>query len=249
MRLLSEPLLHFLLIGAAMFGLYGWLNHGKAQGDALHVVHITAQEVDWLKTIWTRQWQRPPTDSELKGVLAEYIREELLSREARALQLDVDDTVVRRVLAQKMEFLVNNSMQLPQPAEADVREYYQAHRARYRQPPRVTFSQDNALFPNDMTGDQVEIAKIFGSEFARQVIALEPGHWTVSSSFGAINVHVTERQPGRVPELAEIHDTILDDWKSEQQQAADKEYIAVLLKKYDLVVDESVKPLLTEVTL
>jgi hypothetical protein len=59
-------------------------------------VRITANEVEWLKQTWARQWQRPPSDEELMGLVAGYLKETLLAREARALGLDESDTVVRR---------------------------------------------------------------------------------------------------------------------------------------------------------
>ncbi|MCK7481125.1 MAG: hypothetical protein M0C28_30925 [Candidatus Moduliflexus flocculans] len=81
-----EPLVHFLIAGALLFAAYAWLNRGADDlaGSAERTVRITANEVEWLKQTWARQWQRPPSDDELKGLVAGYLKETLLAREARA---------------------------------------------------------------------------------------------------------------------------------------------------------------------
>ena len=108
---LKEPLLHFLVAGGVLFGAYAWLNHGAPENSA-GVVRITASEVAWLKETWARQWQRAPDDRELQGLVADYLREELLAREARAMGLDEGDTIVRRRLAQKMTFLLEDTARI-----------------------------------------------------------------------------------------------------------------------------------------
>src|SRR5688572_26412834 len=103
MKLLREPLLHFALVGALIFGSYAWLNRGESPAsDADRTIRITERELTWLADTSARTWQRAPNESEFEGLIADYLREELLAREARELGLDRDDTVVRRRLAQKM---------------------------------------------------------------------------------------------------------------------------------------------------
>ena len=62
-----------------------------------------------MAATFTRTWQRPPTETELKGLVDDYVREEIATREALAMGLDRDDTVIRRRLRQKLEFLVEDS--------------------------------------------------------------------------------------------------------------------------------------------
>jgi hypothetical protein len=93
-----------------LFAAYAWLNRGG--GAAPDAVCITTAEVHWLQEMWARQWQRPPNEQELRGLIADYVKEALLAREARALGLDEHDTVVRRRLAQKLEFLVQDTAHL-----------------------------------------------------------------------------------------------------------------------------------------
>ena len=77
MKLLREPLAHFLVAGTLLFAGHAWLNRGTehSASEAAGVVRLTANEVEWLKQSWTRQWQRPPAGDELKGLVADYLKE------------------------------------------------------------------------------------------------------------------------------------------------------------------------------
>ena len=103
-RLLSEPLVHFAILGAAFFGL-SWPSSPEPAGEQ---IVVTAGRIEHLSTMFARTWQRPPTAKELKGLIDDYVKEEVLSREAIKLKLDQDDTIIRRRLRQKMEFLAED---------------------------------------------------------------------------------------------------------------------------------------------
>ena len=83
-RLVREPLVHFVVLGALMFGAYAWLNRGASPRPEIEAttVRITTKEVAWLADTWVRQRQRPPTQEELRSLVRDSLREELLSREA-----------------------------------------------------------------------------------------------------------------------------------------------------------------------
>jgi parvulin-like peptidyl-prolyl cis-trans isomerase-like protein len=141
MKLLREPLLHFAVAGGLLFAAYAVLNRGESLSGADRTIRITERELAWLTDTSARAWQRAPDESELQGLVAEYLREELLAREARALELDRDDTVVRRRLAQKMSFILEDTARLASPTEADLRARFDAGRARFRSTPQSTFRQ------------------------------------------------------------------------------------------------------------
>jgi hypothetical protein len=156
MRYFKEPLLHFLIIGGVLFLLYGWLNPDaeEAGADPSRTVHITAAEIDWLKQTWMRQRQRPPSEPEFRGVVGEYILEVLLAREAIALGLDENDTVVQRRLAQKMAFIVENTAQLAEPDDETLHRFHQTHSGLFQAPARVSFS--HIYFNPDRRGTATE---------------------------------------------------------------------------------------------
>lgn len=139
---LKEPLLHFLLVGAALFSASAWFGgSGDGAREANREVVVTQGRVHSLTQAFTRQWNRAPSHDELDALVRAFVREEVMAREALALGLDRDDTVVRRRLAQKMEFLSDDVEALAEPAEDELRAWLAAHPERFRTEPRYTFSQ------------------------------------------------------------------------------------------------------------
>ena len=100
-RFLREPLVHFLLLGAVIFGAFKFISRETIEPGK---ILITQGRIESLATAFSRTWRRPPTASELEGLLRDYVREEVFAREAVALGLDKDDTIIRRRLHQKLEW-------------------------------------------------------------------------------------------------------------------------------------------------
>jgi hypothetical protein len=151
-RLFREPLFHFILIGAAIFAAYAWFNRGdeNIETDA-HTIHVRQEDVAWIKDIWSRQWHRDPTQEELHGLVADYLREELLAREAHEMKLDDNDLVLRHRLAQKLTFLIEDAVQVAEPSDQELRAIYVAHPENFQSSARITFSQ--IYFNPDTRGD------------------------------------------------------------------------------------------------
>jgi hypothetical protein len=139
-RLLREPLLHFLLLGGLLFGLYQWLGGPDASAAGGDVV-VTEGRIRNLTDTFSRTWQRPPTAEELNGLIEDYIREEVLYREGVALGLDRDDTIIRRRLRQKLEFVSEDAANALEPTDAELAEFLAKNADRYRVESRLTFSQ------------------------------------------------------------------------------------------------------------
>ena len=135
---LREPLLHFLLIGAVLFLAFEW--RGRT-GPASNRIVITSGQIDSLTAGFARVWQRPPTDQELKGLLDDYVREEIATREATTMGLDRDDTVIRRRLRQKFEFLMDEAADAAPPTDDDLRRWMEKHPDRFQTEPEVAFRQ------------------------------------------------------------------------------------------------------------
>jgi hypothetical protein len=136
-RLLREPLVHFLLIGAALFAVYGLVGKGSAGSPATIV--ITKSQIASLATDFSHTWQRSPTPDELEGLIQDRLREEVYYREAMALGLDKDDAIVRHRLRQKMEFISEDVGAQPAPTDAELEAYLQAHADAFRAGPRFAF--------------------------------------------------------------------------------------------------------------
>jgi hypothetical protein len=136
-RWLRDPLSHFLLAGAGLFLLYALVSDGGGAREDRIVV--SEARVTSLAETFQRTWMRPPTREELRGLVDDYVMEEILYREALALGLDRDDLVVRRRMRQKMEFL--SEVAVPEPGEADLAAHLEAHPERFALPPRTSFTQ------------------------------------------------------------------------------------------------------------
>lgn len=139
-RLLKEPLLHFLLLGAGLFLAYGLMPKSPGSGEPGKII-VTQGQIEHLATGFAKTWQRPPTAQELEGLVRDWVREEVYSREAMALGLDKDDTVIRRRLRQKMEFVSDDIVTQTEPSDADLAAYLQAHPDSFRVEQRFTFRQ------------------------------------------------------------------------------------------------------------
>lgn len=141
-RLLREPLLHFLVLGAALFGLYAYLNNDEAAAvsDERQIV-VTEGKIEHLAALFSRTWQRPATRQELEGLVNDYIREEAAYREGTAMGLDQNDTIIRRRIRQKLDFVVDDLASQLQPSDEDLQKYSEEHPEKFRVDSRLTFRQ------------------------------------------------------------------------------------------------------------
>jgi hypothetical protein len=151
MKWLREPLVHFLFIGAALFVLYEFVGKQDTE-DPERVITITAGEIDWLTGSWKKRWNRPPTEEERKALIKHYIREMILYREALAMGLDQNDTIIRRRLAQKLEFLTQDLIRPQPPTEDDLQGYFKTHMDRYQSPSLITLT--HVFLDPDKRGNQ-----------------------------------------------------------------------------------------------
>lgn len=154
MAVLREPLVHFLLLGALLFGLYGLVN-GSTPGLATPShIEVDAPAIARLKADWQRQWGGEPTPAELQTLIDQYIHDEVFYREALALGFDQNDIIVRRRLIQKMEFLAEDVSALREPTDEELQVYLADHGDRYYLPGRVSFAQ--VYFSGELRGDRAE---------------------------------------------------------------------------------------------
>jgi hypothetical protein len=137
--LLKEPLLHFLLIGAALFLCFDGGGAGSLVGKPRIVV--TSGRIEHLAAAYASAWRRPPNEVELKGLIDDWVQEEIAVREAVAAGLDRDDAIVRRRLRQKFEVMAEEDDGRDAPTQADLAAYLRNHADRFTPPATVSFDQ------------------------------------------------------------------------------------------------------------
>lgn len=138
-KLLREPLLHFLLLGALLFVLYNFVS--GARGGADRRIVITNATVAGLVQNFMGTWQRAPTPSELKGLVSDRIREEVLYRDGVDMGLERDDIVIRRRVLQKLDIISEESADQQTPSDAALQAWLKDHADRYAQPAILDFDQ------------------------------------------------------------------------------------------------------------
>ena len=139
LKLMREPLFHFLILGAGVFVIYFAVNNSVSKPADRIVVDET--QMQRLAEQFQRTWMRPPTRPELQALAEDFVKEEILYREAQALGLDEDDLVIRRRLRQKMEFLNADLVEVQAPTEAQLLAYFDANQDRFRRPDRFSIQQ------------------------------------------------------------------------------------------------------------
>jgi len=153
MKILREPLVHFLLLGAVLFLIFGLTNQTGITGSDKRVV-VSAGRVEQLATVFGKIWQRPPTSEELKGLIDDFVLEEIYYRQAVAMGIDRDDTIIRRRLRQKLEFLTDDVSTFVEPTDEELAAYLADNQEKFRSSTTYTFQQ--FYFNPEKHGDNTE---------------------------------------------------------------------------------------------
>jgi hypothetical protein len=138
-RLLREPLIQFLLAGGLIFAVYELADPPVGRVDAANEIVLTKDDVRQLAIAWLAQGRAPPTPEQMRALVEQKVSKEILSREAVALGLDQNDEIIKRRLAQKMDFLTADIAALQEPDNAELRKWFAQHADRFAFPPRISF--------------------------------------------------------------------------------------------------------------
>jgi peptidyl-prolyl cis-trans isomerase C len=150
-RLLREPLVHFLIIGAALFAVYQYLQPDRGAAPAADEIQLSADELGQLALLFRAQWRREPTTEEFSLMVEQKVQAEVLYREALALGLDQNDEIVKRRMAQKMQFLAEDVAAAQEPTTGDLKAWYATQTDKFAMPKRVRFR--HLYFSPDRRGE------------------------------------------------------------------------------------------------
>ncbi len=255
---LSEPLLHFVVLGGLLFVLDHIL---VTRADDPHTIVVSADVNKELIEIFAGSRSRPPTPEELKALQKVWLDNEVLYREGLANGLDRGDQMLRDRIIFKSMGVIETTVKVQMPADNVLRAWFEQHRDKYDEVPRISFEEAalsdangedrvrsfvkalNAGTPGDaQAGLRVfkarpvsTIDQAYGAEFAKSLQALPLNSWTaLQTRDGWRAIRVTEVRPGVPADFAQKYSTILADWKdanaSDQRTAAVRE----LWKKYNI---------------
>ena len=138
-RWLREPLLHFLLLGVALFAVYGYINRGRAGIESSKQIVLSMDDLRQMDIYFVSQWHRQPTPEELSNMVDDRVRQEVLYREALAMGLDKYNEIVKRRMAQKMQFLAEDVAAAHEPTTAELRAWFAKHPDKFAMPSRYSF--------------------------------------------------------------------------------------------------------------
>ena len=257
MRVLREPLVHFAVLGAIVFGIGAWMRPGPAP------VTVSADAVEALVRAHEQRAGRTATAEERAALTEQAADDEALYREAVALRLDEGDPVIRRRLVEKMRLLVVSSADIAAPTSGELAAYRTAHPDRYAGASTVSLTQvflrraDHARTTDVLAqlrsganpaglGDpfphggvlkrrtEASLAGLFGQAFAHTATQLPTGVWTgpVTSSFGVHLVRVDAREAS----VEATDDAVRRDLEAERRTAAGAAAVAALRERYHVSV-------------
>ncbi len=263
-----EPLIHFALLGVALFGLFRLV----APRPSATIV-VSEETVERLRTQQTRRLGREPDPAELDAAIQTWADGELLYREAIALGLDRGDPIVRRRLVQKMQFLFEEAEAVPEPSDAELEAWIAEHRDRFEQAPRYGFTHvfvasssrvtpeaelaaieqdladgaDPATLGEAFVLGQVMTAKTvadldrqFGKGFGGALAKLPKDGWhRVRSIYGWHLVHVDELLPGRLASVDEVRSQAREGSMQQTREAQRDRALAELRSRYEIVVESA----------
>jgi hypothetical protein len=151
-KVLREPLVHFLGLGALIFIANGLLHPAVRNDDRR--IEVTRADMDRIRAVYAQQWGGAAGNADMPNLLDNFIRSEILFREGAALGLGTDDSVLRNRIVQKMEFLLQDASAIAQPTEAEMADYLASHAAAYRIPEQITFA--HIFFSTSLRADHAE---------------------------------------------------------------------------------------------
>ena len=153
-RWAREPLLHFLLLGIVLFAIDGYLHRGRGGVEPSRRIALTLDDLRMMEGYFESQWHRPPTLEEFNAMVEDKVRDEVLYREALAMGLDKDDTIVKRRMAQKMQFLAEDVATAHEPSGADLKDWFEKNSEKFALPSRYSFR--HLYFSPDKRGKNAE---------------------------------------------------------------------------------------------
>ncbi|MXO61256.1 hypothetical protein GRI89_17060 [Altererythrobacter salegens] len=261
-RLVREPLVHFIALGALIFAAWYWINPPRPPVDE---IVIDQPQLDHLKALWKAEWKRDPSPDDVKAIIDRHLRKEIFYLEAMRMNLDQNDEIIKRRLAQKMEAVAGDVSRLMKPVTDDELRIYMKRRPDlFAQPQSIGFRQvlfltsersaalatlaalregnpvpeaqeDRMGVPNDwgVTAGP-DIANAFGDDFAAELAKVPVGKWEgpIASGYGLHLVYVDKREDAHQPSFESVRPYVQREYDYQAQRDAEQAAYDALRKRY-----------------
>ena len=263
---LSDPVTSFVIAGTAIFIFSGLFSDTEIS----RVVEINESEVQRLSGSWRMQRNRDPGSDDLKEIVERYVKDEIYFREAQRLGLDVNDSIIRRRLVQKLTFLTDDIATIQPLDESALREYFEENHEDYRVPERFSFSHryfstdhredarsdasaalsssikdDPFMLQKSYTGKSLsQIRGFLGEEFANALAQLEARsipQGPIKSAYGWHTVTLKKVEASYTPNFEILADRVARDAALAIRTNANEDYYEELRARYEVIYPDYLK--------
>jgi hypothetical protein len=256
MRLSREPLLHFTLLGAMIFGADAVLHPAAKEEKVITVTKAMRQS--FIEN-FDEDKLRSPSDDQLQKMIDSWVASEILYREGKALGVDRGDEMMRDRIAFKMQLMIFDQIRVPQPAEEQLRAWFAENHARFDEPERVSFyvtpPTDQATARHQLEDIVQEheseelqqqtrailarpvasIAPSFGEEFRDALLTMQQGQWKVLRSKDGWHVaRLDSRRQGTPANLETVREEAAKIWHTEETRKLAWEAVKRLKTSYQV---------------
>lgn len=265
-KILKEPLLHFLLIGLALFIIYANIND-KTQLVDDNTLHVSKSDLQKLSQSFVDGRGREPDEIEMKKLLDRFIKNEIFYLEALKKGLDKNDVTIKDHLSKKMKFVLDDLSMIKKPTEVELQKYLTDNADMFKEYNKISFNQ--VMFKRDEAkkargesikfleklrtkkslkvaniGDLIEIdehklEKALGHEFGDEIFHAETKQWLgpFATKYGYHLVYIHSITEGEVPKLSDIKDTVEDKLIKKRRLKANKVSYKKLKDSYEIIID------------
>jgi hypothetical protein len=256
----SEPLVHFTLLGGLIFAADAVL-HPPAKDE--RVVTVTKALRQSLIDNFDEDKERVPFAAELQNMIDNWVAAEILFREGKALGLDRGDEMIHDRVAYKLQLLIFDQSQVPQPTEEQLHAWFEANRARFDEPARVGFyltpATDEATARQQLADIRAghessdlrakarailarpvpSLAASFGDGFSAALVGLPLNEWSVlQSNEGWHVVRLDSMRDGNPVTFAELRDEAARLWQTEETRKRAWDAVTRLKASYEVRTEQ-----------
>lgn len=230
------------MIGGLIFFFYS-LNTTTSDENT---IMITQVDIDRLNSVWKKKFLREPTKTEFQELLDNKIYQEIMYKEALKLGLDKGDLIIKRRLAQKMEFISSDMLSLEEIDDAKLKEYLELYKDHFYLPTKISFTQklqgnDSFMidkYQNNLT--EIEVSRIFGRNFSHKLFKLEVNlkEYEIKSGYGIHTVVIKSKIENKLPEFNTIKLQVKKEYSTQMREEQNQLFYKNLKQKYDIKISQ-----------